>query len=211
MIAVKYSHVFWDWNGTLLNDVGTALRCVNDMLAARSMPPIGLELYHEHIGTPIRGFYEKFFDLSLEDYDRLLAEYHKLYAQYLWQTDLAQGAVDVLKRVKDSGVKQTLLSSSEHKQLEKQTKHFEVYDLFDHVLGAKDFQAAGKTQRAQNHIRAQNISASGLLVVGDIVEDCQMAKSVGADCMLLAAGHQSRARLETAGVRVIGLLDEIFD
>ena len=29
-----YRWIVWDWNGTLLDDVDTAIRCVNDMISA---------------------------------------------------------------------------------------------------------------------------------------------------------------------------------
>ena len=32
---LKYKYIIWDWNGTLLNDIGASLASVNDMLAAR--------------------------------------------------------------------------------------------------------------------------------------------------------------------------------
>ena len=39
----NYSLIIWDFNGTLLDDVGAALGSVNDMLARRSKEPITLD------------------------------------------------------------------------------------------------------------------------------------------------------------------------
>ncbi len=46
---MKYKYVIWDWNGTLLDDVGAALASVNDMLALRGKEPIDLVRYRECI------------------------------------------------------------------------------------------------------------------------------------------------------------------
>lgn len=205
-----YSHIFWDWNGTLLDDVNTALQSVNEMLKLRGMQAIDLDIYYEYIGTPIRGFYEKLFDLEKENYDNILAEYHSLYAKLLPQTKLAKGGLEVLEKAKALGVKQTLLSSSEQNQLDAQVKHFGIYDYFEDVLGAENFLAGGKTMRAKAHIEKNKIDSGSLLVVGDLVQDCEMAKAVGADCILLAAGHQGLKQLEKAGAPIISQIDEVL-
>ena len=33
-------HVIWDWNGTLLDDVGHAVATMNTLLAPRGLPPL---------------------------------------------------------------------------------------------------------------------------------------------------------------------------
>ena len=61
---MKYTHIIWDWNGTLLNDISSSLQSVNDMLAMRGKDPIDIDFYRECIGVPIVKFYERVFDLE---------------------------------------------------------------------------------------------------------------------------------------------------
>ena len=37
---MKYDYVFWDWNGTLIDDAFASMESVNLMLARRNRPPI---------------------------------------------------------------------------------------------------------------------------------------------------------------------------
>ena len=37
---MKYKHIFWDWNGTLLNDAHVSFEAVNLMLDKRGLPRI---------------------------------------------------------------------------------------------------------------------------------------------------------------------------
>ena len=53
----NYSLLIWDFNGTLLDDVGAALASVNDMLERRGISSINIDTYREYIDTPIRHFY----------------------------------------------------------------------------------------------------------------------------------------------------------
>ena len=54
---MRYSHIFWDFNGTIIDDVGNALQCVNDMLERKGRQPITLDDYYTYVETPIIGFY----------------------------------------------------------------------------------------------------------------------------------------------------------
>ena len=42
---LRPAHVVFDWNGTLLDDVGLAVQSVNHVLGKHGHPPIGLEHY----------------------------------------------------------------------------------------------------------------------------------------------------------------------
>lgn len=95
---MKYSLVIWDWNGTLLDDVGPALASVNDMLERRKREPITLRQYYDYIGTPIRRFYERLFDLNAVDYAELLKEYNRGYEKHLERGSLMKGALEALDR-----------------------------------------------------------------------------------------------------------------
>ena len=79
----NYSLIIWDFNGTLLDDVGAALGSVNDMLARRSKEPITLDEYREYIDVPIRHFYEQVLDLENEDYDLILNEFQQGYEAHV--------------------------------------------------------------------------------------------------------------------------------
>ena len=54
---MAYKHIFWDFNGTLADDVKAALAAVNDMLERKGRKPITLGQYYEYVETPIIGFY----------------------------------------------------------------------------------------------------------------------------------------------------------
>ena len=42
----KYKVIFWDWNGTLLDDVLPSLNAVNDLLELYKKEKISLEQYY---------------------------------------------------------------------------------------------------------------------------------------------------------------------
>lgn len=205
---MKYTHIIWDWNGTLLNDIGASLASVNDMLAMRGREPIGVDYYRECIGVPIIKFYEKVFDLPNEDYSVIIKQYNSGYLYHLKDCGLTENAVYVLDYFVKKGVKQAIVSSSNNEQLYANVKKYGIFDRFEAVLGAADYYAGSKIERAVEYLsKSEEYRA---LVVGDLEHDAEMAAELGADCVLVTSGHENRERLYSANARVISDLKELI-
>lgn len=205
----QISHVFWDWNGTLLDDVGAALDSVNDMLAVRGLSPISLEVYRRCVDTPIIRFYEQLFDMENEDYPALLAGYNEGYEKHLAERGLSYGALHTLEMLRESGARQIVVSSCEQTQLDKYVALYGTAPYFDAVLGAGNFLAESKVGRALSYMQAQAIDGGAVLVIGDLAGDFEMAQRLGASCILLNTGHHPAADLARCGVPVAGSFEEI--
>lgn len=205
---MKYTHIIWDWNGTLLNDIGASLASVNDMLAMRGKPPIDIDYYRDCIGVPIIKFYEKVFDLENEDYSVIIKQYNNGYLFHLNSCGLTDGAVEVLDYFAKKGIKQAIVSSSNNEQLQINVKKYGIFDRFDAVLGAADYYAGSKIERAVEYLETDE--ERRVLVVGDLEHDAEMAAELGADCVLLTSGHENRERLFAAKARVISDLRELI-
>ncbi len=205
---MKYTHVIWDWNGTLLNDIGASLASVNDMLALRGREPIDIDYYRECIGVPIIKFYEKVFDMEKEDYSLIIKQYNEGYLRHLNACGLTDGAIELIEYFAKNGVKQAIVSSSNNEQLHENVKKYGVFDYFEAVLGAEDFYAGSKIERAENYLRKSG-NADKILVIGDLEHDAEMAAELGADCVLLTSGHENRERLYSANAQVISCLNEV--
>ncbi len=206
---MKYTHIIWDWNGTLLDDIGASLASVNDMLARRGEPPMDINRYKECIGTPIIRFYEQVFDLSKEDYSEILAEYNAGYMAHLADCSLTEGALEAVEKFAAAGVHQAIVSSSNNAQLCENAKKYGVFDKFEAVLGAADFKADSKIERARAYL-AQSAEKGAVLVVGDLEHDAEMAAEIGADCVLLTSGHEHPDRLGRAGAVIFDKIEELI-
>ena len=93
---MRYKHIFWDFNGTIIDDVGNALSCVNDMLERKGMKPINLTEYYDYVDTPIINFYYRILPPEEVDFNEISKQYHSDYARHLEETSLANGAENLL-------------------------------------------------------------------------------------------------------------------
>ena len=54
----KYTHLIWDFNGTIMDDVKAGIDSVNQMLSERSLPIIpSVEAYRDIFDFPIEEYY----------------------------------------------------------------------------------------------------------------------------------------------------------
>ncbi len=208
---MRYTHIIWDWNGTLLNDVSASLASINDMLKNRGMPPIDIDFYRECIGVPIRKFYERVFDMEKEDYSIIINQYNNGYLKHLEACKLTDGAIEAIEYIRKNGSRQAVVSSSNNEQLCENIKKYGLDGYFETVLGSADFYAGSKIDRAKAYLEKSGAKSENILVVGDLEHDAEMAEELGADCVLLTSGHEHISRLEQTKAKIVDNLFELLD
>lgn len=207
----KYTYIIWDWNGTLLDDVGVSIKINSDMLVKRGLPPITKEDYLEIIEIPLINYYKKLFDLNKDPFDQLSIEFIEEYEKETANMKLMNGAREVLEALKNKGYKQIILSSFEENILKKLVNEFKVEEYFDFIIGRDDFRSESKTSSALKWMKENKINASKVIVIGDLIHDYEMSKAIKADCLLIANGHQNKSTLSQEGVKVLEDIKEITD
>ena len=207
---MKYTHIVWDFNGTLLDDIMAGIEAVNDMLSRRGIATIeSVAQYRELFCFPIINYYAKLgFDFEKEDYYKVLApEWVALYLENYKRSSLTDGAEQVLSALEALGYEQTLLSATELEMLKGQLKGLGLEGYFSEVWGLDNIHAGGKVDRALAWREAHPDAVA--LFVGDTIHDYEVACAVGADCVLYCGGHQSCGQLESCGCPIIEKLDDL--
>ena len=196
-----YQTILWDFNGTILNDVAIGIDSINTLLRRRNLPLIeGEERYRERFRFPIIDYYTELgFDKT--EYDILAIEWIEQYLSRVPLAPVQDGIIDVLDALKTAGKRQIILSASETAQLRKQVSELGIAPYFSDILGLDNIHAKSKVEMAIEW--KKRTDAGKMILIGDTDHDAATAKAIGADCVLLAAGHQSLKRLENCGVRVV--------
>lgn len=199
-----YSHVIWDWNGTLLDDAPWCFQVINGMLARRGLRELpDMSAYHEVFGFPILEYYQKVgFDFTREPFERLAEEYIFLYhSENSSNCQLHPHAQAVLATIHERHISQIILSASEQGNLLSQVSCFDITGYFDEILGISDIFATSKLEVALDYMTREKISRA--VLIGDTEHDYQVAQRLGVDCLLIANGHQGRERLLACKVPVL--------
>lgn len=204
MMKKRYTHVIWDFNGTILSDMQAGIDSTNEMLAARGLPLLkSIEQYRGMFDFPVKDYYRRLgFDLEKEDYHTCLAPlWVSLYLEKSKSSPLFDGVQPLVAALRQAGIRQSILSASQKEMMLEQLKERGALLWFDEIWGTDTIHAYGKTELAEAWKAAHPNEIA--VLIGDTVHDCAVAKAIGADCILVAAGHQDRARLLTCGVPVV--------
>ena len=207
---MKYKCLIWDWNGTLLNDLQLCVEVMSNMLKERNLPILTTERYGEVFGFPVKDYYRKLgFDFIIEPFENISNEFINGYQMRSLNVDLNEGAIPILKYIKELGMEQVILSASFKENLEQQIECFGISQYFSRLLGLDHCHASSKIETGMDWLCKSGYTCKEVLLVGDTVHDFETAKKLGCDCVLYLSGHQSRERLLKLGVPTIESLHEL--
>jgi len=209
-VEMEYTHIIWDFNGTLFDDVDAGILSVNKMLSDRGLRTLASrEEYREVFGFPIIEYYRRLgFDFEKEPYEVLAPIWVELYNENSKHSKLALGALDALAHFKEKGIPQILLSATELDMLRGQVAELGIEKYFDEIMGLSNIHAYSKKELAINWC-AENCNANPIFI-GDSEHDFAVAEAVKAPCLLVTNGHQSRKRLEATSAALCADLYDVI-
>lgn len=208
---MKYTHLMWDFNGTIFDDADAGIDAVNKMLKERGLEPIpSRERYKQIFDFPIEEYYSSLgFDFEREPYEVLAPIWVALYNENAEKAGLCEGVRETMEKVRELGVEQSVLSACEIGMLKRYLKKLGVDIYISEVMGLDNIHARSKLALAHDWLR-KNPDAR-VLMIGDTTHDFETAEALGADCLLYSGGHQSREKLERCGCPIIDNIEEIID
>lgn len=208
---MKYDYIIWDFNGTIIDDAQLCLDILNFMLMERHLPTVTMKEYREIFGFPVIDYYRKVgFDFDKEPFAVTAIEFIELYQSRSFNCPLVKNSLIAIKKLKELGYHLILLSASKKENLLEQMNHFDLVQYFDEILGLGDIHATSKEAIAMEWINSLEIKNPKLLMIGDSLHDAEVAEQIGAQCVLVARGHQSKRRLLESSATVFDNVSEIF-
>ena len=200
--------ILWDFNGTVMDDMGASAGAVNAMLRKRNLPLISEEWYTLNLIMPLEAFYESVgFDMSAERIEEVSEEFQQECKKF--PRPVFPEVMEALAHFQKMGIRQLLFSSLHHDTLIAQTKERVIAEYFEGIVGRQDRSLGGKEQAVATYLKEHHIEPKEVLVVGDLTTDADMARYVGAPCALICKGHQHRTILEKTNAYVLNSAAEI--
>ena len=194
----RYTHVFWDWNGTIIDDLKINFFVINTLLSSRKKDAVSLSEYRHIFTFPIKEFYGRVgLPIYGEEYEKLVRDYWALYKSKAQDIPLMFGVLDVLNKLEQKQIKQYILSASDRDMVFAQMSAHGVQNFFEDVIAPQDGYALGKIELAKQWMSKHNISPSSIIMIGDTFHDFETAKAIGIDCVLIDMGHQDLTKIPT--------------
>ncbi len=209
----RYDNVFWDWNGTIIDDLNANFGVINTLLCMHGLNTISLHKYRETFSFPIKKFYGEIgLPINGEEYEQLISNYWSLYKYEITNIPLMIGILDLISRLRKNNVKQYILSASDKNMILEQMVVYGIQDYFEDIIAPQDGYASGKVTLATQWLSNQNISTSSIILIGDTIHDYETAETIGIDCALVNRGHQDLIPFKyNSNLRVFEDMHELDD
>lgn len=203
----KYKHIIWDWNGTLVNDVDFSIDVINKVLSRRRMQTIDYDLYREIFGFPIKDYYKELgFTYENESFEDVSNEFMYEYNRQSCICKLHEEVENILKRISDGNIRQSILSAMHEVELNKAVKDMNIDNHFYRIMGLSNNYAESKVDIGKHFMNEIGLNPGEVLLIGDTIHDYEVACELECDCILVSKGHQSTSRLKRLNITVVDSL-----
>lgn len=204
------SHVIWDWNGTLLDDVHMCVDIVDGIAARHGARRVTHDSYLKDFRFPVIEYYKDLgFDLSCTPYETLSDEFVAAYKSNIHRTRLHRGMPELIAELAEAGIQSSILSAAREQDLMAMLSHFKITALFTHIFGVHDHLAHGKIARGLELMEKIHLPRSQVVLIGDTDHDAEVAEALGIDVILLDGGHQCKDRLTARRLVVLSRAQQL--
>jgi len=208
----KYKHVIWDWNGTLFDDVELCSKIMNQLLEEANLPKITVNEYRAVFTFPVIEYYKALgHDVGAKNWEKISRQFISEYEANKYNYTIYPDAKEVLTKIKNLGISQSILSAYKQETLDELVAHFKLSEYFVGLVGLDNIYAASKLDNGLRWMKELGFTKGEVLLVGDTLHDCEVANAIGADPVLLSLGHQSIEKLNECNIPIINSLSELLD
>lgn len=210
----KYNVVLFDLDGTLLDTSKGIFNSVRYAEKKMNFTPVDDEVLNNFIGPPpIKSYMEN------HKVSRLQAEqataYHRQYgAEHgIYEADVYDGINDLLKKLKEKGIKLGVCTLKRQDIAEKVLQNFFLYDFFDVIVGIDKQESLTKKDTidiALDKLKFDN--RQNVVLVGDSQYDADGANQAGVDFLgvLYGFGLAKDKKYQFKTIENMKTLNEFF-
>jgi len=210
----------FDWNGTLLNDTPANHAGFNATMGYYGQPAVSLERYRDTMDFPLIHVYTRngvHPDDYLSRYDDSTDTFFSAYKPIAATCPLKEGTVVLLDYLTDAGFDLMILSNQNDLDLRQQIADRHITRYFKIISGNQDNSLAfhtktNKIERLEHILADHDYDLSQSYIIGDSLEEPELAHRLGLNCISVSWGCFSRARLEkTTSMMVIDDLAQALE
>lgn len=209
---MKYSHIIWDWNGTIVDDAALCVEIVNELLQKHELQQVTLNYYTNNFRFPVREYYKLIGLPTTSDSFRFISNYFiTQYRERFYKCELQKGVFEAIKQFSNLGISQSVLSAASQDDLSKFVSYFSLESYFKLISGVDHILANGKSSIASKHFDFLGIPNDDILLVGDTCHDHEIADSLGVSSVLLSSGHNSKELLSEVTSSILNSVFQLPD
>ena len=205
------THLVWDWNGTLLDDLSLVVSSTNTAFQSVGGRIVDADEHRSRFRRPVAEFYAEILGRAVgeEEFGELDRIFHDAYRLGLTSMTLAADAMTAIKSWPGT---QSLLSMWFHNELVPAVETYGLAGVFTRVDGLRT-EVGGhlKAGHLATHLDELGLTGDQVVLIGDSLDDAAAADSVGGKVVLYTGGFTHPDRLRASGRPVADTLLEAVE
>ncbi len=201
----RYDIALFDLDGTISKSAEGIKYCLMKTLDKMGKPHPDLSDYSKYIGPPLFCTFQNLCGLSAEEAQQAVEIYVKLYdIEGLKRNELFDGIEDVLKALKENGVKLAICSSKHEAIAGEVVKLLGVYDYFDKICGSTIDGSRKEKEELIPYALSKLCAKESdkVVMIGDTKFDCKGALHCKVDFVGVTYGYGTKKDMEDAGAKI---------
>lgn len=203
----RYENILFDLDGTLTDPAEGILNSIRHSLTYYPEVKVPeLETLKRFIGPPLWESYVKYCGMDKQTAEEAVEHYREYFRPTgIFENKLYDGIPELLKKLKEAGVKVRLATSKPDVFARQILDHFGITEYFTSVQGSALDGSLIKKEDVIAKIMTENagITASNTVMVGDTAFDVAGAKANGIPAIGVAYGYGSGVEIAEAGAFMI--------
>lgn len=199
----------FDLDGTLGDTLDSLVYSVDKTLKEMQLPAITEDQCRSFVGNGARYLIERALEAAGDENHSRIEEGMELYRRVFdenctYHLQPYEGIPELLRSLKDRGIKLAVLSNKPHRQTVKVVHAMCGDEVFDHIQGQKDEIPRKPDPAGVNYTLKQlGISKEECLYIGDSEVDIATGKNAGTKTIGVSWGFREKEELKAAGAEYI--------
>lgn len=197
-------HIVFDWNSTLLDDFHIIHECMNLIVQKAGRPAVSEDHFRAAYEVPFERLYMNLgFTESEADHmmDLERSAFHDYYEPRAENAPLREGAAEVLQEAHDHHLQTYILSNHLVEPIRTQLRRLSIEHFFTEVLAyatrETQFRDMTKGERLRRYMADKKITGQNAMIIGDSIEEIEIARAGGLISIAITGGGASEARLRS--------------
>lgn len=196
-----YDLIMFDLDGTLVNSEEGITKSVQYALNAFRIEENNQENLKRFIGPPLVDGFMNYYNMTEEDALSAVKKYRERYSKIgVYENELFDGVINLLKTLKDSGKKLALATSKPHVFAREVLKSFNLTEFFDILVGAEFDGTRNDKADVIEEVLKQAGEYKNPIMIGDRKHDIEGARKNGVDFIGVSFGFAPEGEFEQYGI-----------